>query len=200
VTVLDDAVAGLLRRLADLERTTERLAAAGAPGRATTWLGGGSGGASAIDFTNISQSYRHLMIVLSSQNATAATNVLCQLSTTGTTWDTSNSYDWQYGLANAATPLSGEGFGQQSIFIGSHSAAANVMSSLVLWFPDYRQTTHHKACLSDYGRKDGTTSGTLFRGQIAGFWRNTAAIKGVRLVAAANNFSAGSRADLYALP
>ena len=152
-----------------------------------------------VDFTNISQAYRHLQIEMSSQNSAGATNVLMRLSSDGTTFDTGSNYDWQYLAASAGSSFSGESLGATSLLVGGHSASGNRRSPSTIKILDYTDTTREKTVLVQYSRKDGTASGNISVGSVGGYWRNNAAVQGIRLFPAANNFDNG-RATLYGLP
>jgi hypothetical protein len=153
-----------------------------------------------IDFTNIPQTYRHLQIVLSSKNDAGSAVINMRLSGDGATFDSGANYDYEEAIVSAATTSYLEGLGQTVMTIGTHGAAANAMQPARILLPDYANTSYHKSALSECGRKDGTTSGLIIRTMATGFWRNTAAIAGVRLSAGTNNFAVGSRATLYGLP
>lgn len=159
----------------------------------------GTGAPSTIDFTNIPQTYRHLLIELVSLNTTGATNVLMRFSSDGTTFDSGNNYDLQYDTGTAATEDAGELLAASSLVAGAHGSASNVMSPSTIKILDYTNA-YQKSCLVQYSRKTGTTTGNLLVGMIGGYWRNTAAIQGVRLFVGSNGFAAGSRATLYGLP
>lgn len=164
---------------------------------AETTLGGS---ASTIDFTNIPQTYRHLLIELSSRNSTSSANVMVRFSTDGTTFDAGNNYDWQYLSGTAAAAGAGETLAGSYILGGANTAASDVMSPSTIHILDYTNSSYQKTALVQYGRKTGTASGNLTAGAVAGFWRNTVAILGVRLTVTADNFALGTRATLYGLP
>lgn len=155
--------------------------------------------AATIDFTNIVQTYRHLLIELVSLNNTGAANVLMRFSSDGTTFDSGNNYDWQYDSGSAAAEEAGELLATSSLLAGSHGSASNVMSPATIKILDYTNA-YQKTALIQYSRKSGTSSGNLIAGLAGGYWRNTAAIQGVRLLPASNSFAVGSRATLYGLP
>lgn len=158
-----------------------------------------TGTAAAIDFTSISGSWAHLMIVayLRGDVASTATEVRVQLN-----GDTGSNYDWQRLLASASTPSAGEGFGQSSAFVGSipgASAGSGEFAALRCLLPGYSQTIGHKVLTSRWSLKTGTSSGNLQGGAAAAFWRSTAAVTRVKILPASNSLVAGSKATLYAM-
>jgi hypothetical protein len=158
------------------------------------------GSVSYIEFTNIPQTYRHLRIEMATRNSTSSTNIGMRVSTDGTTFDAGSNYDWQYTTASAATITSGESLATTAILAGAHGTASDVMSPATVDILDYANGSYQKTCLVQYGRKTGTATTDLGVIAATGFWRNTVAIKGVRLFPFADNFSTGSRVTLYGLP
>lgn len=156
--------------------------------------------AAQIDFTNINQHFRSLVVLLSSLNDTAAANILMRLSSDGTTFDSGNNYDRQTIAATNTTVTGVEALAASSMVVGFHGAAANVAGLVEIAIGNYAGTAHQKAVLAHAGRKNGTSSGDLTVAEIFGEWRNTAAAQGIRLFPSANNFAVGSRATLLGLP
>lgn len=198
--MMDATVLQLLERIDRLERLLDRTGGSEAPGKAPTWLSGSAGGSAAIDFTNISQAYRSLELVISNANSGGAVSTSLQFSSDGTAFDTGSNYDYQYLYGNAATTGAGESFAGVAILVANQTNASNVMSPARVLIPDYRNTSHYKPILALYGRKDGTSTGNLFVVQVTGFWRNTAAVKGIHLFPSSGTFASASRVDLYGIP
>jgi hypothetical protein len=157
--------------------------------------------AAQIDFTNIPQVYRHLLVMLYSRNDTAGANLFVRLSSDGTTFDSGANYDWELVSANSTTVTGFGALAQTSGLVGAHGAAAGVMSLSSIQFGEYANSSYQKAIVAQHNRKDGVDAAiNLFSGADAVWWRNTAAIRGIRLFPGSGNFAAGSRATLYGLP
>lgn len=156
--------------------------------------------AATIDFTTINQNFCGLMIDGILANNTTTRNTLLRASSDGTTFDTGSNYDWQTDSGAAAAATAGESLGGTSIFIGQNTAATSVGVPLRIIIPNYASTTFHKAILFSSGTKTGTSSGNLGKYDGIGFWRNTAALAGVRLLPSGDSFAVGSKLTMYGLP
>lgn len=153
-----------------------------------------------VDFTNIAQTYRSLLLVGSTRATSGGANVLIRLSSDGTTFDTGSNYDYQNISASAASPAGSESFGGTSGFMGVGSALATTRSQFDALFHDYTDTTYHKTFRSTHGHKGANSTGGAINGSVSNWWRNTAAIKGIRLLMSTGNIDVGSKYSLYGLP
>lgn len=159
-----------------------------------------SGAAASIDFTSISQSWAHLMIVAYLRGDTASTSTAGLMRFNG---DTAANYDYQTQTGRAATAAAAETFAAAYIETGSvpaNTAGANLFSVNVIRIPHYAQATNNKSASISAGLKYGTATTNQIVYGIAGFWRSNSAITQVTLLPVAGNFNTGSRATLYGLP
>lgn len=168
----------------------------------------GVGGVEAIDFDiSALQGHRHLLLEIYPRGDRAGvTNDLLglRLSTDGTTFDTGNNYDYQYTRGIAAAADAAEGLAQSYFLLGAMPAAdapANTFGAYRVDLLDYAQATNNKSLLWSGSLKASVVSGGLIKYDGAGWWRNNAAIKGIRLqCTGGEKFSEGARVTLYGLP
>lgn len=159
-----------------------------------------SGSAASIDFSSISQSWAHLMLVIYARSDTAAasTTMLMRFNA-----DTAANYDYQQVAGQAATASAAETFAASSIYCGgmpANTATANVFGAYVIHIPYYSQGTNNKAATIGASFKQGTATTNMVRHALAGFWRSNSAITQITLLAGAGNLVSGSRATLYGMP
>jgi hypothetical protein len=155
--------------------------------------------AASFDVSLIAQSYAHLFLVLYARGDTALGLTSVAIRYNG---DSTASYDSQYVLGQAATPLAGEGFAETNNWLGNMPAAtagANLFGSIDAFLPNYANSTGHKALLSSWAHKQGTSTTNLRVGEWAGFWRSTQPINRFSIFPNAGNFAAGSRLTVYAM-
>ena len=153
-----------------------------------------------IDFSAISQSWAHLMLVCYLRGDTAATSTTTLMRFNA---DTAANYDYQHVAGQAATASAAEAFAQTSIYLGpspANTAGANLFNAVVISIPYYSQATNNKSSASRTGMKRGTATGNIEVYGLAGFWRSNAAITQVTLLPGAGSFNTGSRVTLYGLP
>lgn len=150
-----------------------------------------------VVLSSIPATYKHLRLVVlaRSNRAAVADGLLVQLNT-----DTSINYDWQKLEVFGTTVTSTEGIAATSMSVGglpAASAPASVAGPLILDIPDYARTTWHKAVRSYGGYKTSAATGGVVLTQTVGFWRSTAAVSSVSLLAGTGVLAAGSIISLY---
>lgn len=160
----------------------------------------GVGGASTIDFSSIPATYESLRIVMTARNDKAAVE-----SNDG--WlrfnnDSGSNYDMQWAATVNTTASGGELYAQAKSYIGSIAAAtatANVASQFDIVIAGYARTVFNKQYFATNSFKARVTTGGLVIASVAGFWRSTAAINQVTLLATSDKFVEGSVATLYGI-
>ena len=158
----------------------------------------GAGGLATFDFTGIPATFAKLVIDLYARGDTAAVNVGLNL-----TINNDGGANYDYFFTNApisATWTSGEGVAATSIravYIAAANAPAGTFDLANIEIPQYANASGQKVMSSEYTHKDNTTTGNLYRGVAAGWWRAKTAISRVTLTPSAGNFAQYSTARLY---
>lgn len=154
----------------------------------------------AATFTAIPATYRHLRLEILARSTLAASlddALLLRLNA-----DTGANYDFST-LILAGTVVSGaEDYAATFIRLGriaAASAPAGVASPVVVDIPDYARTTWQKAVNAQAGVKTGTAAGSLGARRTAGFWRSTAAVTEVSVLAQNGLLATGSVVTLYGM-
>ena len=157
---------------------------------ATTTVG--SGGASAITFTSIPQTYTDLKLVWSTRTTEAATSSAQYLAFN--TLSTNFSWRRLRGTGSAAdsyTEASSTLFGTA---VGA-SATASVFSNGEICIPNYAGSTYKSFSIDSAAENNVTGCILVF---FAGLWSNTAAISGISFTTD-GNFAQYSSMSLYGI-
>lgn len=158
-----------------------------------------SGAAATITFSSIPATYKELRVILQGRGDTAASAVNVSLRFNA---DTGANYDRQFFQGNVSAASAGESFAQTSAQVGTLSAAtspANAAGQIAIEIPNYTGAVFQKTAEARTGFKSSTASGGLLMQDSSIFWRNTAAITQIDLIASAGNFIIGTRATLYGI-
>lgn len=117
--------------------------------------------------------------------------------------DAAANYDYQYTNMTGTSPATFQAQGAPSAALGyfvQSSATAGVASQIDCWIDWYNALAFNKTFLSQVARKLDTSPGDLMVGQVAGFWRNSAAITRITVTpSSGSNFVAGSQFAVYGL-
>jgi len=141
--------------------------------------------ASSVTFSNIPATYRDLILVFNG-SATSGSDLRFRFNS-----DTGNNYNFVNMGAASATPQSASSSNQSSIAV-SYTAVLTTRRNVVLTqIMDYSATDKHKTLLARANDEGQGVSATAAR------WANTNAITTILLYPDANQFSSGSRFDLY---
>lgn len=155
--------------------------------------------AASVDITPIVATYAHLRIEIVARGDTAATATAVVIRYNN---DSAANYDHQImGMSNA-TAIGIEALAGTSAWVGYMPAAtapANASSNIEVVVAGYAGTTFQKAATSACSLKTTVATGGLTTYANAHWWRSTAAINRVTLLANAGNFVAGSRVTIYAM-
>ena len=155
--------------------------------------------AASFDFTNIPQTYKHLMLMGNLRGNTAATSVDNYLRINNVS--SANYYDERVG-AIAASPSAAENIGATVAFAGRSAAAtatANLTGKVFILIPDYQETVRMPGGIYLNFYQIALTSGNVVI-IAGGFTLNVAgAINRITLTPSAGNWDIGSRLTLYGL-
>lgn len=157
--------------------------------------------ASAITFSSIPGTYKHLKIILYARTTQATQNAAVGIRFNG---DSAANYDSQLIQGVGASPNAVEILGGIYAHIGALPAAAATGGTALfgiaeVTIPWYANTTKQKGAVGVSASKWSTGASGLAASQRAGFWRSSAAITSVSLVPESLNFEAGSVATLYGM-
>jgi hypothetical protein len=195
ITIVKTIIAGTRGDLASYE-----IAAAGAGGGgaltqiADTTLGAA---AASFDFTSISGSYTHLLLLCYLRGTTVANAVNPRLLFNN---DSAANYDSQYWLATNTTLAAAQSLAATSGLIGdvaAASAAAGLFGPVEILIPNYAATSGNKAAQTRATLKYGTVSNNFQVMFTDIHWRSSAAITRVTLFPGAGNWEVSSRVSLY---
>lgn len=157
-----------------------------------------------FDFTSISGSFKHLLLIGYARSDRAAnTEDGCAVQFNN---DTAGNYD-SYGVdVSGTTPTLSVSENLAATFITMNkllpaaTAGTNLFGSFELWVPNYANTTANKIAHWVLGHKIGTSTGNITVNDGFGAWRSNTAISRVTLKSANGaNFVSGSRVVLYGI-
>ncbi len=157
---------------------------------ATTTLTGTS---SSVVFSSIPQTYTDLIVVFVGKNTTDNVAMTGEFDLNS---DGGNNYSSTW-IGDGAT--SGRGVGNNGGYYGT--LCRNSVSSAVVQFMNYSNSTTYKTWLSRWGTLDGSDSINQ-TGQIVGMWRNTNAITQInfnRPAGESGSFDVGCIWTLYGI-
>lgn len=159
-----------------------------------------TGNVTSVTFSNIPQTFRHLMIMASTRVDTAVEVDNAQIRFNG---DTGANYDYQQLFGNSATATASAARATTSAVIGAAEGAnsrANCFAPGLVWIFDYSRTIEKR--MVGFTAVFGNLSAdadmfALFR---VGNWRNPNVITSITIIPATGpNFVSGSRFQLYGI-
>lgn len=182
---------------------------AGSPG---TWVAVAGGAMAQIadstrgtdgtfDFTGIAGTYNHLQVICYLRSDRA--NTTDSLAITFNNDTGANYYDQQV-IGTSTTAAAAAETAQTSLNGGDitgNNATANLFSSVILWIPNYANTSGLKAAVWQAGTNRGTAAGDLVAEAWGGWYNSTSAISRITLKprGGGTNFKTGSRVTVYGL-
>ncbi len=149
---------------------------------------------------NIPGTYNHLQYMVLARDTgagTSASGLSGQFNA-----DTASNYDSQYYYGNNTTMTAAQQIGATSMIFGvcqNGGAAAGLFAQTVGTILGYANTTANKIQTATAYSKAGTSSADFRTWNIAGDWRNTAAITRIVITSPATNFAIGSQFYLYGI-
>jgi len=149
----------------------------------------GSGGAASIEFTNIPQTGKDLLLAISarSTHSTEADNILLSLNSS-----TAN-FSGRYLFGNGSTVASGTDTRESGGYTGS-VATANTFSNVQVYFSNYTSSAN-KSFSVDSVTENNSTNVSLYID--AKLWSDTSAISSMTLTPNSGNFVQYTTASLY---
>jgi len=163
-----------------------------------------SGGASAITFSSIPQTYTDLYIVCSLRSTYNSVTDSFTLRLNG---DSGNNYNYRgMRLGNggsAGTYAQGTyGITEQFFMVDTLTSAnntASTFSNIIIHIPNYTSSNQKAILMEGASEGNSTTTDRSVRGQFAGKWNNTSAITTVRVAGYNGNLVEYSTATLYGM-
>jgi hypothetical protein len=155
--------------------------------------------AATVEIAPIIQSYGHLMLVVYARGDAALTVANVWLRFDG---DSTANYDNQSLVGGGATASAGETFADSFVSVGNipaASASANSFGAKTILIPHYAGSSNNKVVRTSSSVKWGTTTGTMQRTRLAGFWRSISPVTRMTLLPSSGNFVAGSRFTVYVM-
>jgi hypothetical protein len=144
---------------------------------------------STVTFSNISQNYEDLVLVVSAIGSTAGADIRVQLnSDTGSNYSITRLVAYTTAFSNRASNVT---YFQttNSVGIGTTEFTASNFN-----FMNYSNTTTNKTMLVRHNQPQGSLMETASH---VGLWRNTAAITSITFSLSSGSYAAGSAFDLY---
>lgn len=190
----------LMDRLGQIERELKELKKQPETPLGLSLIATQSGSGTSIAFSDISQNYRHLMLIGNARSSVAAENDGLLLRFNG---DTGSNYDWQRMTANNATLSGAVGRGVTSIQVGAIEGAnsrGDSFSPVHIHIYLYSQAAVYEKYTISHNVFFGDVSADadMFFQSRGGRWRSTAAITSITLLPLTGpNFVGGSGFQLY---
>lgn len=164
----------------------------------------GAGGTSAVEFTSISGTYKHLQIrgIVKVSRTTGNENLYAQLN-----GDTASNYSWHQLVGSGAAASASAGATQSFMYLGENigtwTNAANMFSTTVIDILDYANTNKNKTVRTLHGGdQNGNTAPNSDTGKItfsSGNWRSTSAVTSIKLYPSSGTINQYSSFALYGI-
>jgi hypothetical protein len=154
--------------------------------------------AATVTFPSIPQTYRHLELEIVGRTDAAGTGISgINVRFNG---DAGANYDWEFVKGGGTTASAGNALNATSALGGDlpqASALAGSPGVSRMRIPLYSGTAFHKVLYGLESFKTGTTAASSSAQATTSWWRSTAAITQIDVIASAGNFVAGSYVGLY---
>lgn len=159
--------------------------------------------ATSFAFSSIPQTYRHLVMYITSQSVYPSA-ITANLNFTFNGDTGANYSSATYYSAGNGSPQGLSNNAATSIWGGiswTTAGGANTMPGRnIIWIPDYLNTNWYKGLISSMEAYDGVTTNGWFSGRGGGGWHNTAAINAIQVTDATGfALSVGTTASLYGM-
>jgi hypothetical protein len=164
--------------------------------------------ASEVDWDDISQSYDHLVILISARNS-GTSNFLTEayLRVGDGSVDTTSSYSATRLAAEGSASVASDRETSQSkvrlIQIGNDSVEDDTFSAAEVWIPHYANTANFKQFVIKGSVENTSVSTSSPRAwvvyNVAALWQSTDNITHIKILTSADNFMANSTFDLYGI-
>lgn len=149
----------------------------------------GSGGASSLEWTNIPQGGKDLLLLISARTTQAAItdNLLLRLN------GSANDFTGRYLFTNLDILITGTDTRQAGGYAGN-SATANTFSNVQLYFPNYASSVGKSWSVDSVSENNGNNAGLYID---AKYWNNTSPITSVLLEPTGGTYTQFTTASLY---
>ena len=154
----------------------------------------GAGGDSSVTFSNISQTYTDLKVVMSARSVTDTPACVATVQFNG---DTGSNYAYKYirGIGSAVDSSGASPTTSIYLFIiAASNATASTFSNSEMYIPNYVSANYKSVSIDALSENNATRADAVFT---AGLWSNTAAITSIKLSEATGNFAQHSTFTLY---
>ena len=151
----------------------------------------GSGGAASIEFTNIPQTGKDLLLVLSTRMGAVSTGNTSTFRLNSDTTGSNYAYRVLRGNGSTADSDSGSGF---FVLANPSDATANTFTNQNIYISNYASTTT-KSFSADMVTENNATAASAWIG--AGRYTTSSGITTVTVISQAENFVQNSTASLY---
>lgn len=152
-----------------------------------------SGGAASIEFTNIPQTGKDLLILASLRNADS--NITAYVRLNG---DTGSNYDYRDLQGNGASVSSNNYSDGDRVDFGGGvvptAATASTFSNIQIYVSNYTSSTGKSLSYDGVTENNATTA---YQTITAGYWGGTAAVTSFALLGLGRNYNQYSSASLY---
>jgi len=150
----------------------------------------GSGGASAITFSSIPNTFTDIKIVLSAQSTTGNADML-----TSFNGSTSN-FNWVLISGSGSSAGSNSGAASYGMLANQSTQTANTFSNCEIYIPNYASGNYKSASINSVN-ENNASGATMYLDTI--LWSQTAAINSVSFAISGANFAQYSTAYLYGI-
>jgi len=164
----------------------------------------GAGGASAITFSSIPQTYTDLFIIWSARGARVFQYDSAQIrfnSDTGSNYSYIDMYMPNNGTTTTGNQTS-RGIADRIYLtdvIPAANSTASTFSAITIHIPNYTSSAQKVCLIEAAGEANTTSTGDSVRLQLSGYWNNTSAINTISLAAYSANMAQYSSATLYGI-
>jgi hypothetical protein len=150
----------------------------------------GAGGSATIDFTNIPQNYKDLVLKISSRN-TAANNY-GTITFNGSSSNFTRRILYGTGSSTASTTPNNA----ESLTINDSGTTASTFGNYEMYIPNYSGTTNKSFSVDSVTENNGAVAYQIIH---AGLWSSVTGIVGLSISAAGGNLAQYSTATLYGI-
>jgi len=156
----------------------------------------GSGGASAITFSSIPQTYTDLLLKISARMAPNTTGEYIQMSFNGVTTNLSSKI--LYGYTTNASSYNESSVLALGIFPGV-GTTSNTFGTSETYIPNYTSSNYKSVSTDEVSENNSSSTNAAYQYLIAGLWSSTAAITSITLSAQTTSILQYSTFYLYGI-
>ena len=154
----------------------------------------GSCGAASIEFTNISQTGKDLLLLVSGGSTSTASFRVLRLEINSNTGTNYSSRDLQGDGTTAASSSQTSATYIDAGYVTTTGSYANSFGNSAIYFTNYASSASKSISSDSVSEANTTTQGQRI---VAGLWNQTSAITSIRIFLNAGNWAQHSTASLY---